>query len=194
MANRESFCSRFFHKGVIIQIIISAIILFMLHNAYKDIQKYGPSDIFDPYEILDIKSGAKLSDIKKAYRKLSLKYHPDKSTGDKYKFIKIQKAYEALTDEEGRRNYEETGNPDGFVDFKISIGLPSWLLDPEYRLKVLYVYGAFMVIFIPLISYYFYNQTRYYSGDDNIYMETTKLYHKNIKEDTNKQYILLLLL
>lgn len=189
MAKRESFGSRFCHKGVILQIIICAIIVLLLHNAYKDIEKYGPSDIFDPYEILNIKSGAKVSEIKKAYRRLSLKYHPDKATGNKGKFIKIQKAYEALTDEEGRRNYEETGNPDGFVDFKISIGLPAWLLEPENRLKVLYVYAAFMVIFIPLISYYFYNQTRYYSGDDNIFMETTRLYHKNIKEDVNREYI-----
>jgi preprotein translocase subunit Sec63 len=56
---------------------------------------------FDPYAILGIELGADAKDIKRAYRSLSLQYHPDKNPGNKMAedmFMKIAKAYEALTD------------------------------------------------------------------------------------------------
>uniref|UniRef100_A0AAY5ETR2 J domain-containing protein n=1 Tax=Electrophorus electricus TaxID=8005 RepID=A0AAY5ETR2_ELEEL len=56
--------------------------------------------------------GASVAEIKKQYRVLSLKYHPDKG-GDEATFMKIVKAYSALTHEEARKNWETYGNPDG---------------------------------------------------------------------------------
>lgn len=50
---------------------------------------------FDPYEILKIPPGASQSEIKKAYRKLSVILHPDKETGDEKEFMKLTKAYQA---------------------------------------------------------------------------------------------------
>ena len=76
----------------------------------------GHVQAFDPYSILGVDQGAAMGDIKKAYRKLSLIYHPDKNTGNKVAeemFMKIAKAYEALTDETSKENYEKYGNPDG---------------------------------------------------------------------------------
>lgn len=54
---------------------------------------------FDPYQILGLDSGATKEEIKKAFRTLSLRYHPDKSTEPdaENKYIAIQKAYETLT-------------------------------------------------------------------------------------------------
>lgn len=49
---------------------------------------------FDPYEILGVSIGASQSDIKKAYRKLSLILHPDKDTGNEKEFMKLTKAYQ----------------------------------------------------------------------------------------------------
>lgn len=51
-------------------------------------------------------------EIKKQYRELSKTMHPDKG-GDEEKFKQLAKAYQALTDEETRRNWQEYGNPDG---------------------------------------------------------------------------------
>lgn len=51
---------------------------------------------FDPYEILGIPSGTSQSDIKKAYRKLSLILHPDKESGDEKAFMKLTKAYQVF--------------------------------------------------------------------------------------------------
>ena len=87
---------------------------------------------FDPFAILGVEQNAEEKEIKKAYRRMSLKYHPDKNVGDKSAeemFMKIAKAYEALTDETSKENYEKFGNPDGKQSLEVSIGLPKIILD-----------------------------------------------------------------
>lgn len=63
----------------------------------------------DYYYILGIKKEASTEEIKKAYRKLSLKFHPDKNDGDDFfteRFKEIQEAYETLTDTKKRMTYD----------------------------------------------------------------------------------------
>lgn len=94
---------------------------------------------FNPYRILGIEEGLEGNAIKKAYRKLSLQFHPDKNPGNSEAaamFIKIAKAYEVLTDDATRENYEKYGNPDGFQGASMTIGLPSWLTDKDNELAV----------------------------------------------------------
>jgi curved DNA-binding protein len=69
----------------------------------------------DYYKILDVDKKASASEIKKAYRKLALKYHPDKTEGDKAleeKFKKISEAYAVLSDPEKRQQYDTYGSDD----------------------------------------------------------------------------------
>ena len=66
----------------------------------------------DYYKILGVSKGASAEDIKKAYRKLALKYHPDQNKGDKSaedKFKEISEAYAVLSDPEKRKNYDMFG-------------------------------------------------------------------------------------
>ena len=66
------------------------------------------------YNVLDLDENASQDEIKKSYRRLSLKYHPDKNHDlkDKGKFQKISEAYETLGDEDKRRRYDmERKNP-----------------------------------------------------------------------------------
>jgi curved DNA-binding protein len=66
----------------------------------------------DYYAVLGVKKDAPADDIKKAYRKLALKYHPDKNPGDKKaeeKFKEITEAYAVLSDVEKRRQYDQFG-------------------------------------------------------------------------------------
>ena len=66
----------------------------------------------DFYKILDLKKNAKAADIKKAYRKLTLQYHPDRNQGDedaKKNFHDVAAAYEVLGDAEKRRKYDRCG-------------------------------------------------------------------------------------
>lgn len=67
----------------------------------------------DYYEILGISKNASDQDIKKAYRKLALEYHPDKHKGDKNienRFKEINEAYEVLSDQQKRGNYDRFGS------------------------------------------------------------------------------------
>ncbi|MBI1785291.1 molecular chaperone DnaJ [Candidatus Sumerlaeota bacterium] len=66
----------------------------------------------DYYQILGIQRDAGAEEIKKAYRKLALKYHPDKNPGDKEaedKFKEIAEAYEILSDPDKRKTYDRHG-------------------------------------------------------------------------------------
>ena len=67
----------------------------------------------DYYEVLEIPKDASLADIKKAYRKQALKYHPDKNPGDKEaeeKFKEAAEAYEVLSNEQKRARYDQFGH------------------------------------------------------------------------------------
>ncbi len=81
----------------------------------------------DYYEILGVSRDASLEDIKKAYRRLALKYHPDRNPGDKEaeeKFKEISEAYAVLSDPQKRAQYDRFGHAGmeemgfrGFTDF-----------------------------------------------------------------------------
>ena len=67
----------------------------------------------DYYEILGVARNADKEDIKKAYRKLAHKYHPDKTKGDDKKFKELNEAYEILHDEKKRAEYDTYGKTSG---------------------------------------------------------------------------------
>ncbi len=67
----------------------------------------------DYYEILGVTKNAEAADIKKAYRKLAMKYHPDRNPDDKSaeeKFKEAKEAYEVLTDSQKRKVYDQFGH------------------------------------------------------------------------------------
>ncbi|MBI5062442.1 MAG: J domain-containing protein [Desulfatitalea sp.] len=69
----------------------------------------------DYYKLLGVEKNAGSADIKKAYRKLAMKYHPDHAKGDKSaedKFKKISEAYAVLSDAEKRKQYDTYGSAD----------------------------------------------------------------------------------
>ncbi|MDW7771908.1 MAG: DnaJ C-terminal domain-containing protein [Desulfobulbaceae bacterium] len=69
--------------------------------------------VMDYYEVLGVSKSATAAEIKKAYRRLALKYHPDKNNGDKdaeAKFKQISEAYAVLSDDGKRRQYDMYGS------------------------------------------------------------------------------------
>ncbi len=89
----------------------------------------------DYYEVLGVSRSAGLDEIKKAYRKMALKYHPDKNPGDpaaEEKFKEAAEAYSVLSDEEKRARYDRYGHsglggmggfdPSQFADFGDILG------------------------------------------------------------------------
>ena len=67
----------------------------------------------DYYEVLGVANNAEAAEIKKAYRKLALQYHPDRNPGDKEAEEKVKEAaeaYDVLSNEEKRRRYDQFGH------------------------------------------------------------------------------------
>uniref|UniRef100_A0A8C8BFY7 Translocation protein SEC63 homolog n=1 Tax=Otus sunia TaxID=257818 RepID=A0A8C8BFY7_9STRI len=131
-----------------------ALFLFLAYKVSKTDREYQE---YNPYEVLHLDPGASISEIKKQYRALSLKYHPDKG-GDEVMFMRIAKAYAALTDEESRKNWEEFGNPDGPQATSFGIALPAWIVDQKNS----------------ILGSWWYRSIRY-SGDQ-ILIRTTQIY------------------
>ena len=67
----------------------------------------------DYYDVLGVSRGASADEIKKAHRKLALKYHPDRNKSNKDaedRFKEIQEAYDVLSDPQKRQNYDQFGH------------------------------------------------------------------------------------
>lgn len=71
----------------------------------------------DYYKLLDIEKNASQDEIKKAFRKLAQKLHPDKPGGDEKKFKEINEAYTVLSNPEKRKQYDAFGSTDGDQGF-----------------------------------------------------------------------------
>lgn len=121
------------------------IVLSCLRVARNAVDDEAP---FNPFDILEVSESATLREIKKAYRKLAARMHPDKNPGNPKaaaEFIKLTKAYAALTDEDAKANYVKYGNPDGYVGTTLGVGMPSFAQENTVLLMLLYLtmLGAF---------------------------------------------------
>ena len=157
--------------------------LLFLYTAYH-LSLQSSIATFDPYTILDLDHNADKTQIKKAYRAKSLRYHPDKNPDNpsaEAMFMMIAKAYEALTDEKSKENWEKYGNPDGKQSLEVSIGLPTFLLDNDNRQYILVFYLVMMVVVIPFGVWSYYNNSSQY-GEYGVLYKTWSWLHSSMRD------------
>ncbi|KAK9831724.1 hypothetical protein WJX74_007311 [Apatococcus lobatus] len=160
--------------------VLWALLLIWVSYSAKEIKP------FDPYAILQLEPGASEKDVKRAYRNLSLKYHPDKNpdpTAAIYFAEHITKAYKALSDEDARKNYEKHGHPDGPQAISVSVALPEWLLSRDSKRAPLILGGLVLVgILLPLgLAACFLVGSEGQVGSNNISMDTLRAWALNPK-------------
>ena len=112
------------------------------------------STVYDPFEILGIPSSSDEAFIKKHFKRISLKFHPDKiklaenqtkEEADAH-FVDLTKAYKALTDDVTRENLQKYGNPDGVQSREETIAIPKWIVEGNNGIFVLAAYGWAWVV------------------------------------------------
>jgi len=174
--HRKTIASSWFTFGFVIQVLIVIGAAYALSRVATEMGK-EQKDIkkFDPYEILGIPLNATDHDVKVAYRKLATVLHPDKNPDDPEaaaKFILLNKAYRALSDEEGRRNFLRYGNPEGPGALTIGIALPEFLIKKENNILVLSVFFFVLLVLIPGGGMWWYSTVSKYNKhgilDENI--------------------------
>jgi translocation protein SEC63 len=141
----------------------------------------GGIENFDPFAILNVPVDASDADIKKAYRKLSLQYHPDKNPDPKahqYFATYIAKAYKALTDEVSKENYKKYGHPDGPQAMSVSVALPEWFFSKDKQtaplILLVLLFGG---IVTPLgIAAWYLMGTQKFVGPNQLMEETIQLF------------------
>ena len=148
---------------------------------------------FDPYLILNIAKGATLNEIKRAYRKQSLLNHPDRCQDENpeicnEKFILITKAYQALTDEETRDNYQKYGNPDGYQGTSVTIGLPKWLTNKDNELVILTFYFVSLILLVAIVGGWWAHSSKFHKS--GVYKQTIDIYWRFVKQNMRMRHLL----
>uniref|UniRef100_A0AC34R9V4 J domain-containing protein n=1 Tax=Panagrolaimus sp. JU765 TaxID=591449 RepID=A0AC34R9V4_9BILA len=158
---------------VFILLILWALFIFL---SYKVSQIEHTHEEYDPYKILGLDNGADVSAIKKAYHGLSKKHHPDRG-GDEKTFDLIAKAYQALTNDEARENWEKYGNPDGPKATTFGIALPKWIVSDQYGGWVLGLYVVAFMLILPILVWVWWSQSSKYSAD-KVLFETSRSFYQ----------------
>ena len=107
----------------------------------------------DYYEVLSVAKNASDDEIKKAYRKLAMKYHPDKNPDDKSaedKFKEAAEAYEVLSNSEKRAKYDRVGHNGlrGRISIVIKMQMMYLVIFRIYSVVVLAVGHLFLMTYL----------------------------------------------
>ncbi|CAE6379020.1 unnamed protein product [Rhizoctonia solani] len=168
--------------------------------AYNAANTKSDTKIYNPFEILGIKAGTSEKDIKRHYKRLSVRFHPDKvklianQTMESVAahFVELTKAYKSLTDETVRQNLEQYGHPDGKQEFSVGIAIPKWVVEGKNSMIVLAFYGAIFMGILPLVV------GRWWFGSrgltkDGVHGNTASLFFKGVTEDASIDFLVSLL-
>ena len=162
--------NKLLNKCYVFNVVLCAFCAWLVATLIAAVASTGEVKEWSPYDILGITTEATDREIKKAYRGMSLIYHPDKNPGNATAaemFMSVVKAYESLTDEVAKENYRKYGNPDGRSTMEVAIGLPTFLLDKDNHNSILLVYLLGLVVLVPVVVGLYYNHSKKF-GEANL--------------------------
>ncbi|KAF5026285.1 hypothetical protein F66182_1635 [Fusarium sp. NRRL 66182] len=148
--------------------------------------------LYNPYDILGIPESLNEKQIKSHYKRLSLKYHPDKVRPDAAKnetveslnefYVELTKAYQALTDEDVRNNYIQYGHPDGKQSFSMGIALPKFIVSDGNGKYVILLYTMLLGVLLPwLVGSWWYGTQR--RSKEGVLMESANNLFRQYEDD-----------
>ncbi|EEU46194.1 uncharacterized protein NECHADRAFT_38303 [Fusarium vanettenii 77-13-4] len=151
--------------------------------------------LYNPYDILGISESLNEKQIKSHYKRLSLKYHPDKIRPDPAKnetaeslndyYVELTKAYQALTDEEVRNNYIQYGHPDGKQSFSMGIALPKFIVSDGNGKYVVLLYTLLLGVLLPwLVGSWWYGTKR--RSKEGVLMESANNLFRQYEENIDQ--------
>ncbi|KAG5986991.1 hypothetical protein E4U54_005187 [Claviceps lovelessii] len=155
--------------------------------------------IWNPYTILGISDSYTEKQIKSHYKRLSLKFHPDKVRPDASKnetveslndrYVELTKAYQALTDEEVRNNYIQFGHPDGKQSFSIGIALPTFIVSDGNGKYLVLLYTGLLGVLLPyLVGSWWYGTKK--RSKEGVLMESANNLFRQYDEDMDESGII----
>ena len=171
------------NRKLFINILLFLFFLYLFIACCKSVQT---KEIFDPYEILEISPTDPISKIKKSYKQLSLKYHPDKNKDDdsaRERFMLINKAYRILTNEKAKENFKKYGNPDGPGILTIGLALPLFLFKGQVGFYILLIFAFLLVIIFPIMFIRWFKERNKYNNNGLI-LQNLPLYYKYLDNNT----------
>lgn len=178
---------RIFNKKLLVIVIGWAIVAYIWLSYAKEVSLQG---LFDPHTILDIPYTATEREIKSKYRKMSLKYHPDKISRDlsekakeemEAAFIKINLAYKALTDETTKENLRIYGHPDGPQEVTQGIAIPKFLVEGKYSPVMLVIYVLLIGVVLPYVAGSWWTNVKSYTKK-GIHVESATLFARKLAD------------
>lgn len=184
-----TFAEKYFKVKYFVFIFLWIIFIGLL----TQLSSYQTTDLatFKPYEILEVEPDADEAVLKKAYRKLSLKWHPDKNLDNKEEaeteFIKVSKAYKMLTDPALKEKFE-MGGSNSEQQASVTIGLPSYLTKKENSLKVLLIYFLFMIMLPPVCVFLWWRRASEFH-ETGALRDSIGLYFHYITEQLHAKYL-----
>lgn len=146
--------NKYFFIKIFLLIILTLWAIKLINVEIKEEKNEIDYKNFNPYKILGVNSSSEISEIKKSYRRLIVKKHPDKLISPgmnedeiekiRKEFIYIVKAYEILTDPEKKENFESYGDPDG-PKGGLRYFVPFLFLKKEYHYPVIISFLIFIL-------------------------------------------------
>lgn len=170
-----------FYLLIVFALLLSISLYFTYHEV---INNEGKFKTFNPFEILEIEESAEKKQIKKAFKRLSVIYHPDRNDSPeaRARFIMITKAYEALTDPIAIENYKKYGNPDGHGSMRLSIALPPFVYDKRNHMPILVLFLTFLMVILPGAIYLWFKSTQEYD-DSGVRLDNQKILYEYLNEN-----------